>query len=172
MSARRLLLLLALVTAMVALPMPANAGPRTDAAFVRATNADRGDNGLESLSRSATLAKLARSHSVAMARKSAARYAGGCDSRALWHNDISKAGDHWVWLGPERRLRVAGLGRPRRLGAPDPERLHGLQRPPAQHPVPQGQPVRDRDLDQGRDHLGHGQLRADHARLGLAPANL
>jgi uncharacterized protein YkwD len=99
MSARRLLLLFALVTAMVALPIPANAGPRTDAAFVRATNADRHDNGLKSLPTSATLAKLARSHSVAMARKSAARYGSRCDSRALWHNDISKASDHWVWLG-------------------------------------------------------------------------
>ena len=55
MSARRLLLLLALVTtAVVMLPMPANAGPRTDTAFVHATNADRRDNGLKSLSSSAT----------------------------------------------------------------------------------------------------------------------
>ena len=99
MSVRRLLLLLALVIAMVALPVPANAGPRTDAAFVRATNADRRDNGLKSLSSSGTLARLARSHSVAMARKAAARYGGRCDSRALWHNDISRASDHWVWLG-------------------------------------------------------------------------
>jgi uncharacterized protein YkwD len=45
------------------------------------------------------LAKLARSHSVAMARKSARRYGGPCDARALWHNDISKATNHWVWLG-------------------------------------------------------------------------
>jgi uncharacterized protein YkwD len=36
---------------------------------------------------------------VAMARKAARRYGGRCDSRALWHNDISKASDHWVWLG-------------------------------------------------------------------------
>ena len=99
MSARRLFLLLTLVVGMLALPIPANAGPRTDAAFVRATNADRRDNGLRSLSSSATLAKLARSHSVAMARKSAARYGGRCDSRALWHNDISRSSDHWVWLG-------------------------------------------------------------------------
>jgi uncharacterized protein YkwD len=48
---------------------------------------------------STTLAKLARSHSVAMARRSAQRYGGRCDSRALWHNDISKASDHWMWLG-------------------------------------------------------------------------
>jgi uncharacterized protein YkwD len=99
MSARRLLLLFVLVTAMVALPMSANAGPRTDAAFGRATNADRHDNGLKPVSTSATLAKLARSHSVAMARKAAARYGGSCDSRALWHNDVSKASNHWVWLG-------------------------------------------------------------------------
>jgi uncharacterized protein YkwD len=99
MSVRRLLVLLLLVTGMVALPFPASAGPRTDAAFVRATNADRRQEGLRSMATSATLAKLARSHSVAMARKSAQRYGGRCDSRALWHNDISKAGDHWVWLG-------------------------------------------------------------------------
>jgi uncharacterized protein YkwD len=99
MSVRRLFLLFVLVTAMLALPIPANAGPRTDAAFVRATNADRRDNGLRSLSTSATLAKLAHSHSVAMARKSAARYGGRCDSRALWHNDISRSSGHWVWLG-------------------------------------------------------------------------
>ena len=99
MSVRRLLMLFLLVVGMIALPMPANAGPRTDAAFVRATSADRRENGLKSLSSSATLAKLARSHSVAMARKSAARYGGRCDSRALWHNDISKSSGHWVWLG-------------------------------------------------------------------------
>jgi uncharacterized protein YkwD len=99
MSARRLFLLFALIVGLLALPVPANAGPRTDAAFVRATNADRRDNGLKSLSTSATLTKLARSHSVAMARKSATRYGGRCDSRALWHNDISKSSDHWVWLG-------------------------------------------------------------------------
>jgi uncharacterized protein YkwD len=99
MSVRRLLVLFLLVVGMLALTVPASAGPRTDAAFVRATNADRRENGLKSLSTSATLAKLARSHSVAMARKSAARYGGRCDSRALWHNDISKASDHWVWLG-------------------------------------------------------------------------
>jgi uncharacterized protein YkwD len=99
MSVRRLLVLFLLVVGMIALPMPANAGPRTDAAFVRATNADRRDNGLKSLSSSATLARLARSHSVAMARKSAKRYGGRCDARALWHNDISKSTDHWVWLG-------------------------------------------------------------------------
>jgi len=99
MSARRLFLLFVLIVGLLALPFPANAGPRTDAAFVRATNADRRDNGLTSLSSSATLAKLARSHSVAMARKASARYGGRCDSRALWHNDISKSSDHWVWLG-------------------------------------------------------------------------
>ena len=54
MSARRLFLLFVLVTAMLALPFPANA----------------------------------------MARKSAARYGGRCESRALWHNDTSKSSDH------------------------------------------------------------------------------
>ena len=80
MSVRRLLVLFLLVAGMLALPFPANAGPRTDAAFVRATNADRRENGLKSLPSSTTLAKLARSHSVAMARKASARYGGRCDS--------------------------------------------------------------------------------------------
>jgi uncharacterized protein YkwD len=92
-------MLLLLVTGMLAPPFSASAGPRTDAAFVRATNADRRETGLKSMATSATLARLARSHSVAMARRSASRYGGRCDSRALWHNDISKASDHWVWLG-------------------------------------------------------------------------
>jgi uncharacterized protein YkwD len=99
MSVRRLLMLLLLVGSLLALPVPASAGPRTDAAFVRATNADRREAGLRSMATSATLAKLARSHSVAMARKSARYYGGACTGRALWHNDISKASDHWVWLG-------------------------------------------------------------------------
>ena len=99
MSVRRLLTMLLLVIGMLALPVPANAGPRTDAAFVRATNADRRANHLTSLPSSTTLAKLARSHSVAMARKSAQRYGGRCNSGALWHNNISKASNHWVWLG-------------------------------------------------------------------------
>jgi uncharacterized protein YkwD len=99
MSVRRLLTMLLLVIGMLALPVPANAGPRTDAAFVGATNADRRANHLTSLPSSTTLAKLARSHSVAMARKSAKRYGGRCNSGALWHNDISKASNHWVWLG-------------------------------------------------------------------------
>jgi uncharacterized protein YkwD len=99
MSVRRLFMLLLLVIGMLALAVPASAGPRTDAAFVRATNADRREEGRRALATSRTLAKLARSHSVAMARKAARRYDGRCDSRALWHNDISKSSDHWVWLG-------------------------------------------------------------------------
>ena len=99
MSVRRLLTKVLLVIGMLALPVPANAGPRTDAAFVRATNADRRANHLTSLPTSATLTRLARSHSVAMAAKSAQRYRGRCNSGALWHNNISKASNHWVWLG-------------------------------------------------------------------------
>ena len=74
MSVRRLLMLLLLVTGLLALPVPVSAGPRTDAAFVRATNADRREHGLKAMKASRMLAKLARSHSVAMARKSARRY--------------------------------------------------------------------------------------------------
>jgi uncharacterized protein YkwD len=99
MLARRLLVPLLLVIAMLAMTVPASAGPRTDAAFVRATNADRRQEGRKAMASSRTLAKLARSHSVAMARKAAQLSGGRCDARALWHNDISKSSDHWVWLG-------------------------------------------------------------------------
>ena len=99
MLVRRLLMPFVLVTGMLIVTVPASAGPRTDASFVRATNADRREEGRKAMASSRTLAKLARSHSVAMARKSAARYGSRCDSRALWHNDISKSSDHWVWLG-------------------------------------------------------------------------
>jgi uncharacterized protein YkwD len=108
MSVRRLLLLSLLVTGLVVAPVPVSAGPRADAAFVRATNADRREHGLKAMSTSRMLARLARSHSVAMARKSARRYGGRCDSRALWHNDISKASDHWVWLGQNVGCGSAG----------------------------------------------------------------
>ena len=99
MLVRRLLMPFVLVTGMLVVTVPASAGPRTDASFVRATNADRREEGRKAMASSHTLAKLARSHSVAMARKSAKRYGGRCDARALWHNDISKSTDHWVWLG-------------------------------------------------------------------------
>jgi uncharacterized protein YkwD len=99
MLVRRLLMPFVLVTGMLVVTVPASAGPRTDASFVRATNADRREEGRKAMASSRTLAKLARSHSVAMARKSAKRYGGRCDARALWHNDISKSTGHWVWLG-------------------------------------------------------------------------
>ena len=99
MLVRRLLMPFVLVTGMLAVTVPASAGPRTDASFVRATNADRREQGHKAMASSRTLAKLARSHSVAMARKSAQRPPRRCDARALWHNDISKSTDHWVWLG-------------------------------------------------------------------------
>jgi len=74
MSVRRLLTLSLLVMGLLTVPVPVSAGPRTDAAFVRATNADRREHGLKAMKTSRMLAKLARSHSVAMARKSARRY--------------------------------------------------------------------------------------------------
>jgi uncharacterized protein YkwD len=92
MPVRRVLVLLLLATGVFFAPMigqrPALAGPRTDAAFVDATNDLRAEHGLPRMKVSATLSKLAYRHSVAMARKG-----------RLWHNDISKATDHWVWLG-------------------------------------------------------------------------
>jgi uncharacterized protein YkwD len=99
MVVRRLLVPLLLVIAVLATAVPASAGPRTNASFVRATNADRHAAGRKALAKSHTLAMLARSHSEAMARRSARRYGGRCDARALWHNDISKTRGRWVWLG-------------------------------------------------------------------------
>ena len=99
MVLRRLLVPLLVVIALLATAVPASAGPRTNASFIRATNADRHAAGRKALAKSHTLAMLARSHSEAMARRSARRYGGRCDARALWHNDISKTRGRWVWLG-------------------------------------------------------------------------
>jgi uncharacterized protein YkwD len=99
MLVRRLLVPSLLVIALLATAVPASAGPRTNAAFIRATNADRRAAGRPALAKSHTLAMLAVSHSAAMARRSARRYGGRCDARALWHNDISKTRGRWVWLG-------------------------------------------------------------------------
>jgi uncharacterized protein YkwD len=92
MLIRRLLILPLLVSGMLLTPLlgqePAEAGPRTDTSFVASTNALRAQRGLPKLRVSPTLSKLAYRHSVAMARKD-----------RLWHNDISSATDHWVWLG-------------------------------------------------------------------------
>jgi uncharacterized protein YkwD len=90
MPVRRLLMLLA--AGVFFAPMigqePAVAGPRTDAALVDSTNDLRAARGLPRMKVSPTLSKLAYRHSMAMARKG-----------KLWHNDISSATDHWVWLG-------------------------------------------------------------------------
>jgi len=92
MPVRRLLILLLLATGVFFAPMigqePAVAGPRTDVSFVDATNDLRAAHGLPRMRVSETLSKLAYRHSVAMAREG-----------KLWHNDISSATDHWVWLG-------------------------------------------------------------------------
>jgi uncharacterized protein YkwD len=92
MPVRRLLTLFLLAAGLFLARMiaqePAVAGPRTDAAFVETTNDLRAARGLPRMRVSATLSKLAYRHSVAMARKD-----------RLWHNDISSATDHWVWLG-------------------------------------------------------------------------
>jgi uncharacterized protein YkwD len=90
--ARSFLTLFLLAAGLFFAPMigqePAIAGPRADATFVDATNDLRAARGLPRMRVSATLSKLAYRHSVAMAREG-----------RLWHNDISSATDHWVWLG-------------------------------------------------------------------------
>jgi uncharacterized protein YkwD len=99
MPVRRLLILLLLATGVFFAPSigqePAVAGPKTDASLVDSTNDLRAAHGLRRMKVSPTLSKLAYHHSVAMARKG-----------KLWHNDISSATDHWVWLGQN-----VGVGR-------------------------------------------------------------
>jgi uncharacterized protein YkwD len=99
MPVRRLLTLLLLATGVCLAAgigqEPAVAGPRTDAAFVDSTNDLRAAHGLPRMKLSPTLSKLAYRHSVAMAREG-----------KLWHNDISSATDHWVWLSQN-----VGVGR-------------------------------------------------------------
>ena len=90
MVVRRLLILSLVLAALIAPWLalePTQAGPRTDAAFVRSTNALRAARGLPRLRVSATLTGLAQHHSAAMASRD-----------RLWHNDISGATNHWVWL--------------------------------------------------------------------------
>jgi hypothetical protein len=43
-----------------------------------------------------------------MARRSAARYGGCCDGRALRHNDISRKAGRWVWLGQNAFMNSPG----------------------------------------------------------------
>jgi uncharacterized protein YkwD len=109
MSVRRLLVLLLLVGSLLAVPLPATAGPRSTAEFVRVTNAARRAHGLKSMAVSATLTRLARAHSGAMAKRAARRYHGHCDGRALWHNDISRKAGRRVWLG--QNVGCGTLGR-------------------------------------------------------------
>ena len=105
MPVRRLLVLLLLIVGLLALPVPAGAGARTDAAFVRATNHSRTTyangqpTGLRRMAASPTLSKLARRQSVQMARKSARWFDGECVPRALDHNNISAVSHNWVWVG-------------------------------------------------------------------------
>jgi uncharacterized protein YkwD len=110
MPIRRLLTLLLLVVGLLALPVPASAGPRTDAELARVTNADRQRLGLRRLATSPALAKAARAHSLAMARRSARHYGRRCDGRALWHNDIRRAAGRWVWLGQNVGCITVGRG--------------------------------------------------------------
>jgi hypothetical protein len=63
MLVRRLLMPFVLVTGMLAVTVPASAGPRTDASFVRATNADRREQGYKAMASSPGSAPLSRTTS-------------------------------------------------------------------------------------------------------------
>ena len=121
MPVRRVLILLLLATGVFFTPMigqqPAVAGPRTDAAFVKTTNDLRAARGLPRMKVSATLSKLAYRHSVAMARKG-----------QLWHNDISSATDHWVWLGQNVGVGSSVEGLQRAFMDSPPHRANILRR--------------------------------------------
>jgi uncharacterized protein YkwD len=95
MPVRRLLLVLFLLLAgVVAAPVTAGAGPRTDAEFVRLINNTRADQGLPPLQVSPRLTALARSHAHAMAANDC-QASRGC----LWHTDLSDSVGTWAWLG-------------------------------------------------------------------------
>jgi uncharacterized protein YkwD len=120
MPVRRVLTLLLAVGVFFAPPIgqrPAVAGPRTDAAFVKSTNDLRAARGLPRMKVSATLSKLAYRHSVAMARKG-----------RLWHNDISSATDHWVWLGQNVGVGSSVEGLQRAFMDSPPHRANILRR--------------------------------------------
>jgi uncharacterized protein YkwD len=110
MPIRRLLTLLLLVVGLLALPVPASAGPKTDAELTRITNADRQRLKLPRLASSPTLARLARAHSLEMGRRAARHYGRRCDRRALWHNDISRSAGRWTWLGQNVGCISVGRG--------------------------------------------------------------
>ena len=109
MSVRRLFLLFLLVGSLLAVPLPASAGPRTTAEFVRQTNAACRAHGLPPMAVSATLTRLARAHSGEMAKRAARRHHGRCVPGALWHNNISRQAGRWVWLG--QNVGCGTLGR-------------------------------------------------------------
>ncbi len=88
MSVRRVLAVCLLVLGLAVVPVRASASATTEAQFVRYINQSRAVRGLEPLRVSSMLTKLARHHSMAMAGKG-----------RLWHNDISSASGHWLWLG-------------------------------------------------------------------------
>ncbi|HEV8162947.1 MAG TPA: CAP domain-containing protein [Actinomycetota bacterium] len=110
MPVHRVLILLLLAIGVFFTPMigqqPAVAGPRTDAA-----------RGLPRMKVSATLGRLAYRHSVAMARKG-----------RLWHNDISSATDHWVWLGQNVGVGSSVEGLQRAFMDSPPHRANILRR--------------------------------------------
>jgi uncharacterized protein YkwD len=110
MPIRRLLTVLLVLVGLLALPLPASAGPKTDAEFVRVTNADRQKLQLRRLATSPALARAARAHSLAMGRRSARHYGRRCDGRALWHNDISRTAGRWRWLGQNVGCITVGRG--------------------------------------------------------------
>ena len=110
MPVRRLLTLLLLVVSLLALPVPASAGPKTDAELTRITNADRQKLKLPRLASSPTLARLARAHSLEMGRRAARHHGRRCDRRALWHNDIRRAAGRWRWLGQNVGCITVGRG--------------------------------------------------------------
>jgi uncharacterized protein YkwD len=109
MSVRRLLVLLLLAGSLLAVPVPATAGPRTTAEFVRVTNAARQAHGLRPMAISARLTRLARQQSKAMALRSRSHYGRRCTRGALFHNDISRRAGRWVWLG--QNVGCGTLGR-------------------------------------------------------------
>jgi uncharacterized protein YkwD len=109
MSVRRLLLLVLLVGSLLALPLPASAGPRTTAEFNRVTNAARRAHGLRPMTVSPTPDQAGPGPLGSDGPPGRGTLRRPLRPPCPWHNDISRKAGRWVWLG--QNVGCGTLGR-------------------------------------------------------------
>ena len=76
----------------------------------------------------------------------------------LWHNDISSATDHWVWLGQNVGVGSSAEALQQAFMDSPPHRANILRRKAN---------LFGWEPTSARQDLGHGQLRADHPGLAV-----